>query len=67
MPIRALTVTALDLTAEKRVQQLNLFETAESQDDTKKENLQKALDKLKEKYGRDTVQSASVMKTDLFK
>ena len=67
MPIRALTVTALDLTAEKRVQQLNLFETAESQDDTKKENLQKALDRLKEKYGRDTVQSASVMKTDLFK
>lgn len=67
MPIRALTVTALDLTEEKRVQQLNLFETDRITDDTKKENLQKALDKLKDKYGRDTVQSASVMKTDLFK
>lgn len=67
MPIRALTVTALDLTEEKRVQQLNLFQSAESQDDTKKENLQKALDRLKAKYGKDAVQNASVMKTDLFK
>jgi len=67
MPIRALTVTALDPTADKKAQQINLFESAESQDDTKKENLQKALDKLKEKYGKDTVQNASVMKTDLFK
>ena len=32
----------------------------------KKENLQRALDKLKDKYGKDTVQSASVMKSDLF-
>ena len=67
MPIRALTVTALDLSEEKRVQQLDLFNTHQIADDTKKENLQKALDKLKEKYGKDTVQSASVMKTDLFK
>ncbi|MBQ7284273.1 MAG: DNA polymerase IV [Oscillospiraceae bacterium] len=67
MPIRMLTVTALDLTEEKRVQQLNLFESAAIQDDTKKENLQKALDKLKQKYGKNAVQNASVMKTDLFK
>ena len=67
MPIRALTVTALDPSEEKRVQQLNFFENADSQNDTKKENLQKALDKLKDKYGKDTVQSASVMKSDLFR
>ena len=66
MPIRALTITVLDLSEEKRVQQINLFESQAQQDDTKKENLQKALDKLKDKYGRDTVQNASVMKTDIF-
>jgi DNA polymerase-4 len=67
MPIRALTVTALDPSEEKRVQQLNFFENEDSQTDTKKENLQRALDKLKDKYGKDTVQSASVMKSDLFR
>ena len=65
--IRMLTVTALDLTKGKRAQQLNLFEAGKAVDDTKKENLQKALDKLNSKYGKNTVKNASVMKTDLFK
>ena len=30
-------------------------------------NLQKALDSIKQKYGKNAVQNASVMKTDLFK
>ena len=67
MPVRALTVTAIDLSTEKKAQQINLFEEDTVQDDTKKENLQKALDSIKQKYGRDAVQNASVMKTDLFK
>ena len=61
------TVTALDLTKEKRVEQTSLFESEKPVEDSKKENLQKALDKLKSKYGNSAVQSASVMKTDLFK
>ena len=65
--IRMLTVTALDLTKEKRVEQTSLFESEKPAEDSKKENLQKALDKLKSKYGNSAVQSASVMKTDLFK
>lgn len=67
MPIRALTVTALDLSAEKKAQQINLFDADEVQEDSKKENLQKALDSIKQKYGKDAVQNASVMKTDLFR
>ena len=67
MPIRALTVTALDPSEEKRVQQLDLFGNTDTDSDAKKENLQKALDKLKDKYGSNAVQSASVMKSDLFK
>ncbi|MBE6877847.1 MAG: DNA polymerase IV [Ruminococcaceae bacterium] len=67
MPIRALTVTALDLSADKKAQQINLFDAPEAQDDAKKENLQKALDSIKQKYGKNAVQNASVMKTDLFK
>ena len=67
MPIRALTVTALDLSEDKKARQINLFDAPETQDDTKKENLQKALDSIKQKYGKTAVQNASVMKTDLFK
>ena len=67
MPIRALTVTALDLSEDKRAQQINLFEQNAVQDDSKKENLQKALDSIKQKYGKNAVQNASVMKTDIFK
>ncbi len=67
MPIRALTVTALDLSKEKAVHQLDMFENSTPQDEQKKENLQYALDKLKAKYGNGAVQNASVMKSDLFK
>ncbi len=64
--IRMLTVTAIDLSKEKRAEQTNLFETGKTETDTKKENLQKALDKLNSKYGKNTVKNASVMKSDLF-
>ena len=64
--IRMLTVTAIDLTKEKRAEQTSLFESGKTETDEKKENLQKALDKLNQKYGKDTVQNASVMKSDLF-
>ena len=64
--IRMLTVTAIDLTHEKRAEQTSLFDSGKTETDEKKENLQKALDKLNKKYGRDTVQNASVMKSDLF-
>ena len=64
--IRMLTVTAIDLSKEKRAEQTNLFEADKAETDTKKENLQKALDRLNGKYGRNTVKNASVMKSDLF-
>ena len=64
--IRMLTVTALDLTKEKRVEQISLFESEKPKEDAKKENLQNALDKLKARYGSDAVKKASVMKSDLF-
>ena len=64
--IRMLTVTAIDLTKEKRAEQTSLFDSGKTEGDEKKESLQKALDKLKNKYGKDAVQNASVMKSDLF-
>ena len=59
--IRALTVTAIDLEKEKRVAQMSLFDTGADKKRAKTENLQATLDRIRDKYGNASVQSATVM------
>ena len=66
-PVRALTVTAIDLEKEKRVAQLSLFETGQTEQDDKKEKLQATIDRIRGKYGNRSVQSATVMTNPLKK
>lgn len=65
--IRALTVTGIDLTNEKRAKQISLFEQAEEKDDKKEEKLQAALDNIRSKFGAKAVTNAAIIKTDIFK
>lgn len=66
-PVRALTVTAIDLEKEKRVAQLSLFETGATEKRDKKEKLQATIDRIRGKYGNTAVQSATVMTNPLKK
>ncbi|MBR5521471.1 MAG: DNA polymerase IV [Oscillospiraceae bacterium] len=66
-PVRALTVTAIDLEKEKRVSQLSLFETEQVEKRDKKEKLQATIDRIRTKYGNSAVQSATVMTNPLKK
>ncbi len=65
-PVRALTVTAIDLEKEKRASQLSLFETESVKSDEKGEKLQAAIDLIRNKYGTNSVAPATTM-TDPFK
>ncbi len=58
-PIRALTITAIDLKDEKTPMQTSLFEMNSIQTNEKEENLQTALDKIKLKYGDKIVKTAN--------
>lgn len=60
--IRALTVTAIDLEKEKRVAQMSLFDTGADKKREKNEKLQAAIDRIRDKYGNASVQSATVMR-----
>ncbi len=66
-PIRLLTVTALKLVEKERaVEQLSLFDSPEVQlGREKRENLERVMDKIRQKYGPDSILSASVVKNDL--
>lgn len=66
-PVRALTVTAIDLEKEKRVAQLSLFETKSTEKHEKNEKLQAAIDRIRGKYGNSSVKSATVMTSTLTK
>ena len=66
-PVRALTVTAIDLEKEKRVAQLSLFETKSTEKHEKNEKLQAAIDQIRGKYGNSSVKSATVMTSTLTK
>ncbi|MBQ8604890.1 MAG: DNA polymerase IV [Oscillospiraceae bacterium] len=66
-PVRALTVTAIDLEKEKRVAQLSLFETGSVEKRDKKEKLQATIDRIRGKYGNSAVQSATIMTNPLKK
>jgi DNA polymerase-4 len=62
-PIRLLTVTAISLTDEDNGGQLSLFDDAP--DTARQEALERSLDKLRRRYGKTAVISASALKNDL--
>ena len=66
-PVRLLTVTAIDLEKEKRVAQLSLFEEKATEKRDKGEKLQAAIDRIRDKYGNNSVKSATVMTSTLTK
>ena len=61
-PIRMLTVTGNGIIPEDSAQQISFFDEEKN---PKQENLEKALDKIREKYGKDAVVSANVINNDL--
>jgi DNA polymerase-4 len=63
MPIRLLTVTAINLTDEDNGGQLSLFDDAP--DTARQEALERSLDKLRRRYGKAVVIPASELKNDL--
>ncbi|MEG2928005.1 MAG: DNA polymerase IV [Oscillospiraceae bacterium] len=65
--VRALTVTAIDLTKEKLAKQTSMFETPMADGSEKAENLQAAIDKIRGKFGDGAVTNAAIIKTDIFK
>lgn len=65
-PIRMLTVTALHLTdGSDFVQQLSLLEKPPPAPDAKREKLEQSMDRIREKYGKTAVGSASTVRSDL--
>lgn len=61
-PIRMLTVTGGGIVPEDSVQQISFFDELKS---SKRENLEKALDKIRDKYGSDSVKNANVINNDI--
>ncbi len=61
-PIRMLTVTGGGIVPEDSVQQISFFDEDKS---SKRESLEKALDKIRDKYGNDSVRNASVINNDI--
>ncbi len=59
--IRALTVTAIDLEKEKRAAQMSMFEPQTDRKHRKNEKLQATIDRIRDKFGDASVQSATVM------
>ena len=62
-PIRMLTVTGGGIVCEDGQCQLSFFE--ETVQDPKQEKLEKALDSIRSKYGKDAVQNANIINNDL--
>ncbi|MEG1862090.1 MAG: DNA polymerase IV [Oscillospiraceae bacterium] len=66
--IRALTITAIDIQKEDRqLQQVSLFDPPSDHKHEKNEKLQKAIDKIRGKYGASSVQNATIMASDVTK
>lgn len=63
-PIRMLTITALALSDTPSAEQLNLFEE-KTRDDTRREQLEKSIDKIKNKYGKTSILEASALHNDI--
>ena len=62
-PIRMLTVTGGGIVCENGECQLSFFE--EALQNPKREKLEKALDSIRDKYGKDSVKSANIINNDL--
>ena len=62
-PIRMLTVTGGGIVCEDGECQLSFFE--ESAQNPKQEKLEKALDSIRDKYGKDAVQNANIINNDI--
>lgn len=67
IPIRMLTITLSKLIDSEDVsEQISLFEkTSDTLKRQKQENLEKTVDQLKNKYGKETIQLGSLLKNDL--
>ena len=61
-PIRMLTVTGSGIVPEDGAQQLCFFDEAKN---PKRENLEKALDKIRDKYGDGSVKNANILNNDI--
>ncbi|HIW53808.1 MAG TPA: DNA polymerase IV [Candidatus Ruthenibacterium merdigallinarum] len=65
-PIRMLTVTALEVSGEDEPEQLSMFEAAAPQkSDEKRERLERSLDAIRRKYGKNSIAAADVLKNDI--
>jgi DNA polymerase-4 len=62
-PIRMLTVTGSGMVSEGENFQIGFFD--EENKNLKRENLEKALDSIRDKYGKDAVKNANVINNDL--
>ena len=65
-PIRMLTVTGSGIVPEDEAgEQLSLFEAGKAERRERQEQLESALDKIREKFGRDSLSFGSVLQNDL--
>ncbi|MCI8594471.1 MAG: DNA polymerase IV [Oscillospiraceae bacterium] len=65
-PIRALTLTGLNLLPESEAaEQLDLFSAAEPHKRDKREDLEKAMDAIRQKFGKEAIRSARGMDSDV--
>lgn len=62
-PVRMITVTGSNFTASDVGGQINLFDT--EQKDEKREKLEFAIDKLRDKFGKDSLMSANIINNDI--
>ena len=63
-PIRMLTVTALNV-SHGAAAQLSLFEPEAGQDCSRRENLEKSLDAIRDKFGKSAIASGSTLRADM--
>lgn len=57
-PVRALSISAIDLTMNKSEMQIDIFESVQKSD--KKLEIERAMDKIRAKYGKDSIEVASL-------
>ncbi len=65
MPIRMLTVTALDLTDGSEPAQMSLFSVGDPPEDKRREKLERSLDAIRRKYGKNAIAAADVIRNDI--
>ena len=61
-PVRMLTVTGGGIVPESGAEQISFFDEAKN---PKRESLEKTIDAIRDKYGKDAVQNANIMGNDL--